>query len=329
MPGHQAHDEALHVIDMLLHVHGTTTTGFDLPEPQQFDREAFTNRALRHALAFDRDEADAEASRRLDMLNSEQRAVFDAVQEALDAAPEEGRARAFYVDGPGGSGKTSLYEALIHQVHSRSGIALACAMSGIAATLLPGGTTAHSLFGLPLEMPERDATSSIRAQEARGVALRRAQITIWDESSTIPLRALDCVDRLLRDVVGVDCPFGGKVFLLGGDVRQNLPVVVRGTEEDVVRNTILHHHTMRYGTFAKFSLTEHMRLQCSAQNSTSHREWLLRLGEGTIEPNREIHPQAVPLPEYLCLEDQQPPEALIDWAYPNIRERARSCLNGD
>ena len=134
----------------------------------------------------------------------------------------------------------------------------------------------------------------------------------------IPLPALGCVGRLLRDVMGVDCPFGGKVFLLDGDVRQILPVVVRGAEEDVERNTILHHHTMRYGTCARFSLVEHTRLQRSAQGSTGHREWLLRLGDGTIEPNGEIHPQAVTLPEYLCFEHHEPAEALIDSAYPSI-----------
>ena len=101
------------------------------------------------------------------MLNAEQRAAFFAVMNALDQPPDACQSRALYVDGSGGLGKTFLCETLIHLAHSRGGVALACAMSGNASTLLPGGTTAHSLFGLPLDMPERDATSSIHAQEKR------------------------------------------------------------------------------------------------------------------------------------------------------------------
>jgi hypothetical protein len=74
--------------------------------------------------------------------------------------------------------------------------------------------------------------------------LRRAKLIVWDEASMVPLPALDCVERLLRDVSGNDMPFGGKVLVLGGDFRQILPVVPRGCEADVVANTILQHRTM-------------------------------------------------------------------------------------
>ena len=149
------------------------------------------------------------------------------------------------MDGPGGSGKTFLYEALIHTVRGKGGISLACAISGIAGQLLPGGTTAHSLFGLPIDMPKNDATSSIRAQEPRAEVLRRAKLILWDEVSMVPLAALDCVDRLLRDLTGDARPFGGKVFVLGGDFRQLLPVVPGANEPEIVANTILNHYSMQ------------------------------------------------------------------------------------
>ena len=110
------------------------------------------------------------------------------------------------------SGKTFLYETLIHYVRSKGKIALACAIAGIAGTLLPGGTTAHSLFGLPLEMTKYDAVSSIKAQEGRAEVLRRAAIILWDEASMIPYGALDCVDRLLRDLMVSDLPIRRKGY---------------------------------------------------------------------------------------------------------------------
>ena len=121
--------------------------------PDAFDPEEFRNRQLRHALDFNV-AAEAEAAEELAAkLNLGQRQAFDAIVAALDTPSTSRRGRAFYVDGPGGSGKTFLYETLTRLVHGRGEVALACAMSGIAATLLPGGTTAHALCGLPLGMP--------------------------------------------------------------------------------------------------------------------------------------------------------------------------------
>ena len=73
----------------------------------------------------------------------------------------------FFVDGPGGCGKTFLYEALLHHVRGQGHIALACAWSGIAAVLLEGGRTCHSRFGLPVPMPREGVASSIKAQSPR------------------------------------------------------------------------------------------------------------------------------------------------------------------
>ena len=160
-------DAALYDIDLLLQNHGKRATDYGLPEPTEYDAAEFTNPALRQALAFCPDEEIASADLKVPMLNPIQRTIFDAVVAALGRDDLRSGDRAFFVDGPGGSGKTFLYEALIHYVRGQSKIALACAISGIAGTLLPGGPTAHALFGLPLGMPSHDAVASIRAQEGR------------------------------------------------------------------------------------------------------------------------------------------------------------------
>ncbi|CAF1955596.1 unnamed protein product, partial [Rotaria magnacalcarata] len=40
-----------------------------------------------------------------------------------------------------------------------------------------------------------------------------------------PSYALKAVDILLRDIMNISVPFGGKIMVLGGDFRQVLPVV--------------------------------------------------------------------------------------------------------
>ena len=44
--------------------------------------------------------------------------------------------RAFFIDGPGGTGKTFLYNTLLNKVRSQGRIPLVMASSGIAALLL-------------------------------------------------------------------------------------------------------------------------------------------------------------------------------------------------
>ena len=65
-------------------------------------------------------------------------------------------------------------------------------------------------------MTKHDAVSSIKALEGRAEALQRAAIILWDEASMIPYGALDCVDRLLRDLMVSDLPFGGKGYNVRG-----------------------------------------------------------------------------------------------------------------
>ena len=65
-------------------------------------------------------------------LNIEQRAGFE---EILDHVVNN-RKQVFFVVGPGGTGKTYLYKALLAKVRSLEKIAIATATSGIAASIM-------------------------------------------------------------------------------------------------------------------------------------------------------------------------------------------------
>ena len=58
------------------------------------------------------------------------------------------------MDGPGGTGKTYLYMALLAKVRSTDRIAVATATSGIAASIMPGGRTTHSGFKIPIKLQD-------------------------------------------------------------------------------------------------------------------------------------------------------------------------------
>ncbi|PKY39564.1 hypothetical protein RhiirA4_312692, partial [Rhizophagus irregularis] len=76
------------------------------------------------------------------LLNNDQRAIYDAVMQEI----EHTDGMCFFVDGPGGTGKTFLYNTLLASVRSHGKIALAVASSGVAALLISGGRTAHFRF---------------------------------------------------------------------------------------------------------------------------------------------------------------------------------------
>src|SRR3954463_16572781 len=103
----------------------------------------------------------------------------------------------------------------------------------------------------------------------------------------------EALDKTLRDIMGgsrsSDKIFGGKVIVFGGDFRQILPVVPRGSRSDIIHATINSSYIWDHCNVLK--LTKNMRLQSG--NSTSSNEeieqfsyWILQIGDGKVsEPN--------------------------------------------
>ncbi|PKY22550.1 hypothetical protein RhiirB3_333347 [Rhizophagus irregularis] len=123
--------------------------------PAIFNDES--NRLIREEQEYDIEELLKLAKDDFLSLNTEQRAIFDKVIKAVETKTPA----IFFVDGPGGTGKTFLYSNLLAKVRLEKRIAIAVASSGIAALLLPGGRTAHSCFKIPLEIHE-DSTCAVK-----------------------------------------------------------------------------------------------------------------------------------------------------------------------
>ena len=51
-------------------------------------------------------------------------------------------------------------------------------------------------------------------------------------------QTVETLDRSLQDIMECDLPFGGKVVVFGGDFRQVLPVVTRGTRAQITDATL-------------------------------------------------------------------------------------------
>jgi hypothetical protein len=80
----------------------------------------------------------------LDALNEDQRTVYEEVVSAV--ASNAAEHKLFFLDGPGGTGKSHVLQKILAAVRLSGKIALAVASSDIAALLLTGGKTVHSTF---------------------------------------------------------------------------------------------------------------------------------------------------------------------------------------
>ena len=150
-----------------------------------------------------------------DSLNNEQRAAYDEILSSIDS--NDGGL--FFVDGPGGTGKTFLYMALLAKVRSQNKIAVATATSGVAASIMPGGRITHSRFKIPLTI-DSGGYCSFTKQNGTSTLPHTASLIVWDEASMIKKQAVEALDNSMRVIiVRPDLPFGGKTVVFVGDFR--------------------------------------------------------------------------------------------------------------
>nr|GEV35226.1 hypothetical protein [Tanacetum cinerariifolium] len=159
-------------------------------------------------------------------------------------------------------------------IRCRGDIVLNVASSSIASLLMSGGRTAHSRFVIPINCNE-DYVCSISPNSDLGALQRQTKLIIWDEAPMIHMHAFEALDRTLRDVMRLNNPsnselqFGGMTVVFGGhggmtvvfgcDFRQILPVIPKGSRQDVVNVSINRSYIFDNGIVLK--LTSNMRLK--------------------------------------------------------------------
>ncbi|CAN0925707.1 ATP-dependent DNA helicase PIF1 [Linum grandiflorum] len=97
-------------------------------------------------------------------------------------------------------GMPPLIRTTISRVRSLGQIAIVVASSGIAATLLPGGITAHSQFKIPIEV-DHASTCAIKKGTTLARLLELATLIVWDEAPMVHKHSFEAVDRTLCDIM--------------------------------------------------------------------------------------------------------------------------------
>jgi hypothetical protein len=188
-----------------------------------------------------------------------------------------------YISGAGGTGKTFVYTAICQELQRLGKSFKCCSWTGISSQLLPGGSTLHYTFCLPLSMTST-STSSMQMQSEKAAVLRNASLIIIDEISMVHKEALRIIDHLLKNVMGNDRLFGGKLILVGGDYQQLLPVVNNVTGVEAAQYSPC--YSRLWPRFKMFTLRENRR----AVEDPEYAAHLAHVGSGThprVEPYGE------------------------------------------
>jgi ATP-dependent DNA helicase PIF1 len=310
-------------IENFLRENGKTLSDYEcMPQLKEPKPGMFNNILLENEYQYDPDEMKSLHDEHVNNLNSDQLSAYQVIYDAVD----NGLGNMFFVNGYGGTGKTFLWKTLSYRLRSEGKIVLNVASSGIASILLPGGKTAHSQFGIPLVLT-KEACCKIDKKSKKAELLIMSSLIIWDEAPMINKWAFEAFERTLQDimsevdVVNKTLPFGGKTVVFGGDFRQILPVIPKGSRADIVHATINSSYLWR--KCRVLTLNQNMRLQTSSnpeenQEIAKFAQWILDIGDGKVGV-AEDGEYTVEIPQDLLINSHSNPIGdIIDEIYPKL-----------
>lgn len=150
-----------------------------------------------------------------------------------------------FLTGKAGTGKTTFLKNLLAHSTKKT---IVVAPTGVAA-INAGGSTIHSMFGLPTRafVPNNDAIDPnlannavmirehFRYNKVKRDIFQSLELLVIDEISMVRADLFDVIDHALRFARNSSKPFGGVQLLLIGDLLQ-LPPVVTEMERGLIFN---------------------------------------------------------------------------------------------
>ena len=315
-------------IDDLLRSIGKSLKSFpQLPQPPETYLNHGSNNLILEETNYNILEMDVENKKLVSMMNAEQLNVYNAILESV----RNNEGGLHFVHGSGGCGKTFLWRTLISKLRSQGDIVLPVASSGIAATLMPGGRTAHSRFKIPIVLDEL-SVCAIGNKSDIAELIRHTKLIIWDEAPMQHRYAFECLDRSLRDIMKSSdlaraaLPFGGITVVLGGDFRQILPVIPHGDRAQILGACITRSYL--WNICKIFVLTKNMRLNKGSSDAEANElkefaKWVLDVGNGTFTTSHNaddrLNEDNIEVPLNFCdLENDNSVENMIRSIYPDF-----------
>ena len=334
LPDSMARDYLLDELSALFSQSGKNITDFNLPPKTHAAYPILHNRFVEEELSHPLDPL-IDMNNPTVSLNEDQKNAFHKIVQRV----EQNEAGFFFVAGYGGTGKTYLWNRIVGYLRGKNKIVLTVASSGVAALLLPGGRTAHLRFKIPCEV-EDDMICDVSRGTMLSELIELTSLVIWDEALMANRKCFEALDRTFRDIEKVknpeiaNIPFGGKVVVLGGDLRQILPVVEDGSKQDVIAATII--ASRLWSHVEVLSLKQNMRLLCSPEDPIQQQQvaafnkWILDIGENkipTLAKEGEDEGSWITIPqEFLVSPAENRLAAIVKAIYPDFHARYKDPI---
>lgn len=127
--------------------------------------------------------------------------------------------------GPGGTGKTYIIKAISNMCTKSNTRLHITALTGKAASLIPGAKTLHSTMGIGLGKNTADEyIANIKASKWKTMNWKRIKILVIDEISMLGMTLFDKLDKIARAILNPNKPFGGIQIIGSGDFLQLPPI---------------------------------------------------------------------------------------------------------
>ena len=308
-------EAALIEIEKILKSNGTSLANWtSMPQPL---RDIINENVLiMDELSYNREELKADHDRDFPKLTDEQRKIYDEITDAVFTK----KGGVFFVYGFGGTGKTFLWKLLSAAIRMRGEICLNVASSGIASLLLPGGRTAHSRFGIPINPDEFSYCNLVPGTDQADL-VKAASLIIWDEAPMMSKHCFESLDRSMADIIGNkdNRPFAGKVVVLGGDFRQVLPVIHGAGRPEIVMESLNSSYLWKH--VKVLELTKNMRLMSNdltpedAKELKEFSQWILDVGDGKIGDGNDGEALITIPDEFLILDADDPIDSISKAVY--------------
>jgi len=254
------------------------------------------------------------------MPTDQQAQIYNRIIQAVN----QNKGGMFFLYGYGGTGKTFIWKTLAASLRADNKIVVMVASSGIASLLLPGGRTTHSKLKIPVSIFE-DSTCNIHQRTQLAELLNEASLIVWDEAPMAHKFCFEALDQSLRDVIKAksssDKIFGGKVMVFGGDFRQILPVIPKGSRSDIVNATI--NSSYLWNHCHVLTLLKNMRLEgnidaTDREETSAFAQWILDIGDGIVGQQNDSHGSIEIPKDLLITEYDDPLYAIFNSTFPNL-----------
>ncbi|KAH1232889.1 hypothetical protein GmHk_09G025454 [Glycine max] len=264
-------------IEKLLHVNQKSLKDYPtMPYPEGANHAwCLENNLILSELNYNNDEARSEFENLFSSMTDEQKQIYHKIMQAVN----NNEGGMFLLHGYGGTGKTYIWRTLASSLRAKNQIVIMVASSGKASLLFPGGRTTHSKFKIPVPIFEDSTCNILQGSQLAELKKNPNQI------------------------------FGGKVIVFGGDFRQILPVIPRGSCSDIINATI--NSSYLWPSCEVLTFTKNMRLQGNAQSiddqeTTKFAKWILDIGDEVIGNQNDGY-ATVEILDYLLITEYNDP----------------------